>query len=72
MCGGEKNINISFKIAVDFSQCEATEFTCDNQRCINSSVRCDGKDDCRDNSDEKNCGKSLELMACCQKVCHAV
>lgn len=28
-------------------------FTCDNQRCIPKAFQCDGDNDCRDGSDEK-------------------
>ena len=32
--------------------CEEHEFKCDNYKCIHAAAKCDGNDDCGDNSDE--------------------
>lgn len=32
--------------------CSRYDFLCANDKCVNASVVCDGKDDCGDNSDE--------------------
>ena len=37
------------------SECENDQFTCENGNCIPKSYECDQYDDCRDESDEKNC-----------------
>merc|ERR1712051_1104863 len=37
-------------------QCSSTQFKCPNDStCIQSSKKCNGYQDCRDNSDENNC-----------------
>ncbi|XP_068685727.1 uncharacterized protein [Montipora foliosa] len=35
--------------------CYYWEFTCSNGRCVNNGYRCDGQDNCGDNSDEVGC-----------------
>ncbi|KII60366.1 Low-density lipoprotein receptor-related protein 2 [Thelohanellus kitauei] len=35
-------------------------FMCKNGKCLSNNVRCNGKDDCDDNSDEENC-KSIQM-----------
>ncbi|XP_017777455.1 PREDICTED: low-density lipoprotein receptor-related protein 1 [Nicrophorus vespilloides] len=36
-------------------KCSPGEYQCDNGECIHPSNLCDGKNNCKDNSDEKNC-----------------
>lgn len=37
------------------SNCAKTEFICDDASCVSFAVRCDGKFDCPDRSDEMQC-----------------
>ncbi|XP_066544684.1 low-density lipoprotein receptor-related protein 2a isoform X1 [Amia ocellicauda] len=37
-------------------QCGSNSFSCANGKCVPQYFRCDGADDCHDNSDEVNCG----------------
>ena len=36
--------------------CHISAFTCDNGECLPDSYRCDGDNDCLDDSDEIGCG----------------
>ena len=42
--------------------CPDANFTCENKRCIPKTMKCDGKDDCGDNTDEND--------DCCEFMCN--
>ena len=40
------------------NDCSQTQFQCANGQCIPGPFKCDGIAECRDRSDEVNCGKT--------------
>ena len=53
----EKMLTLWLVLILGNIGCTPQEFQCDNQQCIPSVQRCDGNDDCGDESDERNCRK---------------
>lgn len=55
--------------AIDMKDPCPNEFQCQNQRCINSSLRCDGWNDCGDMSDELKCSCRAKYITCKNGFC---
>ena len=49
--------------------CKEQELTCNNGRCIDIRLKCNGRDECGDRSDEIDCGKCLFLTSLWMILC---
>ena len=43
-------------------RCRQGQFECTSGECIDERRRCDGTPDCRDQSDERDCGTSVQCQ----------
>lgn len=50
---------ISAESGSSSNECSQDEFRCSNGDCVDSDMRCDSRLDCRDGSDEANCGECM-------------
>ena len=45
----------SCQVECEEDRCDATQYTCENGECLDGRVRCNGRPECRDGSDEAGC-----------------
>ncbi|KAI2653906.1 hypothetical protein H4Q32_014273 [Labeo rohita] len=45
------------------------KFQCDNRRCVDPALRCDGWNDCGDSTDERNCNCNASMIQCRNGFC---
>ena len=50
----------SYTTSLTLHACSLEQFACDNAFCIPMGKRCDGREDCTDSSDERNCKKLIK------------
>ena len=48
---------------ISFTDCRAGQFQCGDGKCVNSEDICDGKYDCVDAADERDCSKYFEKIS---------
>uniref|UniRef100_A0A3Q3VTS8 Uncharacterized protein n=1 Tax=Mola mola TaxID=94237 RepID=A0A3Q3VTS8_MOLML len=64
----DRGFNAEFE-AIDVKDPCPKDFHCQNNRCIKSSLRCDGWNDCGDMSDELNCKCNPKDISCKNGLC---
>ncbi|XP_046573240.1 very low-density lipoprotein receptor-like [Haliotis rubra] len=52
--------------------CSSSQWGCSNNRCISATLKCDGKDDCGDNSDEREGCVDLGNPCGSGKICRGI
>jgi len=55
--------------AYRISECKENEFTCHSRQCVSETKRCDGNNDCTDDTDELGCGCSQNEFTCDNGEC---
>ena len=54
--------NLISPSAIPTGSCTLFQYQCDNGNCVMGSDVCNGQDNCGDNSDETQCGRSKYYM----------
>ncbi|RVE65155.1 hypothetical protein OJAV_G00132850 [Oryzias javanicus] len=64
----DMGFSAQYEAVKDLTPCP-NQFKCKNQICIKSELRCDGRDDCGDLSDEMNCKCNSTFIQCKNGLC---
>uniref|UniRef100_A0A8C2C877 Suppression of tumorigenicity 14a n=1 Tax=Cyprinus carpio TaxID=7962 RepID=A0A8C2C877_CYPCA len=64
----DRGFNATYEVFEPTDPCP-DKFQCDNKRCVNPSLRCDGWNDCGDSTDERNCKCDASVIQCRNGVC---
>ena len=54
---GVNGVHVILIVFLDSNTCSSWQFRCDSGQCIPASWKCDLRQNCGDNSDERNCSK---------------
>ncbi|XP_077983200.1 uncharacterized protein LOC144438041 [Glandiceps talaboti] len=57
---GFKALLTPYSLRQSWDGCHLYDFKCDNDHCIPDKLLCDGDDNCGDNSDERDCGTTVD------------
>uniref|UniRef100_A0A8C1WI50 Suppression of tumorigenicity 14a n=1 Tax=Cyprinus carpio TaxID=7962 RepID=A0A8C1WI50_CYPCA len=64
----DRGFNATYEVFEPTDPCP-DKFQCDNKRCVNPSLRCDGWNDCGDSTDERNCKCDASMIQCRNGFC---
>ncbi|XP_050991486.1 ST14 transmembrane serine protease matriptase a [Labeo rohita] len=64
----DRGFNATFEVFEPTDPCPE-KFQCDNRRCVDPALRCDGWNDCGDSTDERNCNCNASMIQCRNGFC---
>lgn len=67
----DRGFNATYSSFVPSNPCP-DKFLCTNKRCVSNDLRCDGWNDCGDNSDEKGCKCDSLMISCRNGLCKSM
>ncbi|XP_073706508.1 ST14 transmembrane serine protease matriptase a [Garra rufa] len=64
----DRGFNATYEVFEPTDPCPE-KFQCDNKRCIDPDLRCDGWNDCGDSTDERKCNCDAKMIQCRNGFC---